>query len=98
MEASDTDEIFALSCILIGYGLKLKTKYKQRRNRRVWVKEWLMQRSEEGSYNNIVQELRLWDSAGYRRFMRMNSETFEVHSYFLFIYLQFYKIEIQSMR
>ena len=56
--------------------MKNRKKYKQKR--RVWVNEWLKQPSEKGHYNNIVQELRLWGNADYRRFLRMDSETFEV--------------------
>ena len=78
MEASGEDEILATALLYVGCGLKIKNRKKYREKRRACVKEWLKQRSEKGHYNNIVQELRLWDSAGYRRFLIMDSETFEV--------------------
>ena len=56
----------------------MKNRKKYRQKRRVWVNKWLKQRSERGHYSSIVQELRLCDSTGYRRFLRMDSETFEV--------------------
>ena len=41
--------------------MKNRNRYKQKR--RVWVNDWLKQHTEKGHYY-IVQELRLWDSAG----------------------------------
>ena len=78
MEASEGDEVLVTTLLLVGCGLKMKNRKKYKQKRRVWIKEWLKQRSEKGHYNNIAQELRLWDSAGYRRFFRMDSEAFEV--------------------
>ena len=79
MEVSGKDEILATALLYVGCGLKIKNRKKYREKRRACGKEWLKQRSEKGHYNNIVQELRLWDSAGYRRFLIMDSETFEVY-------------------
>lgn len=53
------------------------TKKKKRKKRSVWVKTWLLQRDIKGAYNNIIQELRLEDMENYRRYLRMNTETFE---------------------
>ena len=78
MEVSGKDEILATALLHVGCGLKIKNRKKYREKRRACGKEWLKQRSEKGHYNNNVQELRLWDSAGYRRFLIMDSETFEV--------------------
>jgi hypothetical protein len=41
------------------------------------VKNWLAERENKGAYNNIIQELRLDDQENYRRYLRMNTETFE---------------------
>ena len=78
MEASEEEKNLATALLLVGCRLKMKNRKKDRPKRRVWVKEWLMQHSEKGHYNKIVQELRLWDSADYRRFLRMDSDTSEV--------------------
>ena len=77
MEVSE-EGVLATTLLLVGCGLKMKNRKKDKQKRRVWVNEWLKQRTEKGHYNNIVQELKLLDSAGYPRFLRMGSETFEV--------------------
>ena len=50
---------------------------RRRRNKKIWVKKWLAARDDKGAYNNIIQELRLDDVESYRRYLRMNTETFE---------------------
>ncbi len=42
------------------------------------MKPWLAVRDEKSLYTNLVNELMLADRGDYRRFMRMNTETFEV--------------------
>ncbi len=42
------------------------------------MKPWLAVRDEKSLYTNLVNELMLADRDDYRRFMRMNTETFEV--------------------
>ena len=78
VNASKEDEDLATALILVGCGLEMKYRKKYRQKKRVWVNEWMKQRSERDHYNNIMQELRFWDSAGYRRFLKMDFETFEV--------------------
>ena len=90
MEASGEDEVLVTVILLVGCGLKIKDRKKDRQKRPVWVNECLKQCSEEGHNNNIVLGRRLWDSAGYRRFLRMDSETFDVKcrvSFFLMLEL-----------
>ena len=41
------------------------------------MKKWLAARDDKDAYNNIIQELRLDDVESYRRYLRMNTETFE---------------------
>ena len=60
MEESEEDEVSATALLLVGCGLKMKNRKKDKQKRRVWVSKWLKQRSEKGHCNNIVQELRLW--------------------------------------
>ena len=48
----------------------------------IWVKPWLKRRDEKGAYNNILSEIRLDDAESYRRYLRMNTETFEVSGVF----------------
>ena len=57
------------------YAVKINLR---RRNRLIWVKPWLKCRAEKSMYHNIVAELRCHDRYDYRKYFRMNAETFEV--------------------
>ena len=50
--------------------------HKKGNKRKVWVKPWIKERKVKGAYNALVCELSLTDREDYRRFMRMNPETF----------------------
>ena len=56
--------------------MELDTKKKSRR--KIWTREWLLKRNERGSYNGILNELRLTDKEDFRKYLRMNTSTFEV--------------------
>ena len=45
---------------------------KNTRKPRGKTRAWIRRRSEKGSFNNIVQELMIEDTAGYKEMMRMN--------------------------
>jgi hypothetical protein len=78
MAESRDKEAIAIASLLIGCGLKqLEDQEKGRkRNRRAWVKPWIMKRGTLVAYNALLNEFILTDREDYRRFMRMNSETF----------------------
>ena len=61
-----------------------RLRKKQRRKRKTWVKNWLKKREEKSAYNNILQELRLEDEEHFRKYLRMNTATFEVSTDLLF--------------
>ena len=63
MEASEEDEVSVTASLIVDRELKMKNRKKNKQKRRVC--------SEKGHYNKIVRELKLWDSAVYRRFLRM---------------------------
>ena len=46
------------------------------KKRRVWVKKWLLEQQKKGAYNGIVSDLRLTGREDFRKFLRMNTETF----------------------
>ena len=48
------------------------------------MKSWLKSRLCTGAYQNIFKELRLKDKEEFRRYLRINTETYQVK---LFIYL-----------
>ena len=52
-------------------------KKKKRKPRKVWVKRWLINRDTKSVYNNILRELRLDDMENLRRYLRINTETFD---------------------
>lgn len=45
--------------------------------RKLWQRQWLAARDSQSAYHNIVQELRLQDPENYRRYLRMNVDTFD---------------------
>ena len=42
------------------------------------MKEWLRERDSKVAYVNILQELRLSDHEHFRKYLRMNTDTFQV--------------------
>ena len=56
--------------------MELDTKKKSRR--KIWTRKWLLKRNERGAYNGILNELRLTDKEDFRKYLRMNTSTFEV--------------------
>ena len=47
------------------------------------MKDWLHKRDTKGAYVNILQELRLNDPENFRKYLRMNTETYQ-EGYLLF--------------
>ena len=50
---------------------------KKRKPRKVWMKSWLINRDTKSAYNTILQEFRLDDRESFRRYLRMNTGTFD---------------------
>ena len=44
--------------------------------RRGKTREWIKRREEKGAFNNVIRELGLEDSGGFKEMMRMSYETF----------------------
>ena len=57
---------------------------KKGKKRSVWMKPWLKNHLRPSAYQNIFQKLRLKDKEEFRRYLRMNTETYQLK---LFIYL-----------
>ncbi|XP_065067641.1 uncharacterized protein LOC135693179 [Rhopilema esculentum] len=70
MDDMETD---AACAMLIVCALRMKRK----KIRKVWCKEWLQKREDTSLHTGLVSKLRLADREDYRRFMRMNTTTFE---------------------
>lgn len=74
VEASILFTVIA-ACSLIKQNVSKVTK---RRNRSVWVKKWLLDRNEKGVYYSLLNELKLTDLESFRKYLRMNTATFQV--------------------
>ena len=71
-------DAIAFACLaVIAILLNKRRKRKVKRNRKVWVKEWIKNRPNQGAYNNLMKELKALDTSSYRNFVRMSSSTFE---------------------
>ncbi|GBN62787.1 hypothetical protein AVEN_116646-1 [Araneus ventricosus] len=70
MDFTDT----ALLYILLGTVLKEKQKTK----RKVFARKWLLRRKQKGCYENLIKELALEDAEGYRRWLPMDTATFQL--------------------
>ena len=55
----------------------LLRKRRRRRNRRVWTREWILNRERQGAFHQLMKEMRMCDTSSYRNFVRMNAATFE---------------------
>ena len=84
----------ALAILLLATGIKLVEdgeNVQKRKKRSVWMKPWLKNLLRTSAYQNIFQELRLKDSEEFRRYLRMNTETYQVQILiYLFLYLFIY--------
>ena len=49
-------------------------------------KSWEKQLMEKGGYRGILSEQRLNDKAEFRKFLRINTETFQVYALIYYIY------------
>ena len=84
--------LFALSALKVNQLNRVKIRgniKKKRRTRTIWVREWLLKRDEMGAYNNIVEQLRLSDEFEYRKYFRMNEDSFKVNLIAIFSNLFF---------
>ena len=61
---------------------EIMKKKKRKKRRAIWAKDWIKRREQKRSYNNIISEVHLVDLRYYRRYIRMNPETFKVRHYY----------------
>ena len=57
--------------------LVLQKRQRRRRNRRVWTRQWVLNRGELGAFHQLMEEIRLLDTSSYKNFVRMDAVTFE---------------------
>ena len=82
----DLVTVVAISTLILAYGSQRLTS-KKGRERKVWVKKWLMERELRGAYNALLVDLPRTAMDDYKRFMRMDEDTFKVKFVFLFYFL-----------
>ena len=65
--------------IIAGGGLLLSQGHiRQRRKRRQWVRSWIRKRDSKGAYYLFINDLRLTDKQDFRKYLLMNTSTFQV--------------------
>ena len=67
--------------MMLAIGVKLDgedEQVKKRKKRSVWIKPWLKNRLRTSAYQNVFQEIRLKDNEEFRRYPRMNTQTYRV--------------------
>ena len=50
---------------------------KKHKNKRLWVREWISKREQEGVHAKLLQEISTQDIASYENFIRMSQSDFE---------------------
>ena len=91
----DPERRKTLSLILLNNGFYFMNNFlkrkRQRKRRSCWVKEWLNRRNSLSAYQTILSELRLNDAEYFRRYLKMNTEVYEVkRSYYHYYYRRYY--------
>ena len=81
MESSDEEDVQTV--LILGLILGRKRREKTRRssargNKRMWIRPLLQMRTRQGTYNNLIQEMRLDDRKSHFSFLRMLRELFDV--------------------
>ena len=79
MNEREENIIVCLAASVGAYAAILHSTKSSKKKMRVWVKKWLLERQKKGAYNGIVSDLRLTDREDFRKFLRMNTETFQVN-------------------
>ena len=83
MSSYNNDEDILLLAALCGATVAVKAIAEdletcKKKKKRIWAREWLLERPNKGAYNGILSELHLTDQKDFRKFLRMNTETFQV--------------------
>ena len=72
---SGEDFLFSVCALVIA--IIMKKRRKKSRNRIIWTRDWVRNCQKYGAYHQLLEELRLSDSASYRNFLRMDMATFD---------------------
>ena len=72
-------EVVGLCAIAVALSVKRRKRCKQtmKRSRKVWTRQWILNRPKHGAYYQLLNELRLSDPFSYKNFLRMDATCFE---------------------
>ena len=78
-DAKIEDDAAAAACFIAIVGLSEALKpLKKRKRRKMWMQPWIAKRKQQGAYYALMQELHANDSVGYRNFLRMDAQSFQL--------------------
>ena len=82
MEKMEDDDVIIFSCATYNFSLCC-SYFKQWKSKKIkrsknFMKNWLRERDTKGAFANIRQELCLNDHENFRKYLRMNTDTFQV--------------------
>ena len=70
------DDVLVAASVISSLVL-IRKRRRQGKNRTIWIKQWIRNREQYGTFNCFISELRVGDMPSFGNFMRMNSETFD---------------------
>ena len=70
----------------------------EKSRRKIWTREWLLKRKERGTYNGILNELRLADNEDFTKYLRMNSSKRKENHFFYHISFVLYMFSQNATR
>ena len=73
VEMADEEMLLSL-CASSVVTVIMKRRQKRRKNRKIWTREWLRNRTIFGAYYTLLAELRNLDISSYRNFLRTGTE------------------------
>ena len=74
--AEDNSAMVLATCGM-AVALLVRRRRRNRKERKIWVKQWILGRERQGAYHQLMNELRAMDVSSYRNFLRMDAATFE---------------------
>ena len=64
-------------CVAVVIAFIIARRCRKRRNRTVWVWDWIKNSSAHGAYHHLLKELQIGDEDSFRHFLTINVSSFE---------------------
>jgi hypothetical protein len=64
----------AVACLAVSISIRLRKTHKK--DKRLWIREWITCRNETGAYECLMKELAVSDPGGFQTFVRLSFEDF----------------------